>query len=219
MVTNNLEEQNLTIIKERYQMFADGQAMIGFLGVGKGKGPLQMMLGVRNSYDKSSSVAIAAGAMVIICSNGMVSGDVTYMRRHTGDVLDHVNQRVECAVKSLTPTLDKSLREMRRMEKVQLTENGIAHILGELFYKEELLRIQQLSVVKNEILTSDNFKMVDTQSMNLWNLYNNVTESLKNTNINGLRIQANVHDYFVAKAEPKVLNIHGSVLQPEPLFD
>ena len=217
MITNNLEEKNISIIKERYQMFNHGESMIGFLGLGKGKGPLQMMLGLRNSYDKSRSIALAAGAMVIICSNGMLLGDVTYMRKHTGEVLNDIQTMISNSIDSLVPTLYKAHKDMEIMQKKDVNPTIISQILGELFYKEELLKITQLSVVKKEINTSKNFSMLNSSDMNMWNLYNNVTESLKKTNMRGLETQSKIHDYFLDKSSVKTLNISGEVLQNEPI--
>ena len=49
---------------------------------------IEMMLGGRNSYDKSMSAALAAGANVMICGNGVVQGDMlVFRRKHMGTII------------------------------------------------------------------------------------------------------------------------------------
>ena len=55
----------------------------------------------RNSYDKSMSVATVAGANVWICENGLVKGDMQFIRKHTGSVVKELNSIIIKTIEQL----------------------------------------------------------------------------------------------------------------------
>ena len=61
---------------------------------------LGMRLAFRNSYDKSMSVAFAAGAVAWVCSNGMISGDVQYVKTY-GSVAEEINTKIVTTIEQL----------------------------------------------------------------------------------------------------------------------
>ena len=53
------------------------------------------MIGIRNSHDKSVAAGLVAGARVIVCSNGMFSGeDICLNRKHTSRLYDDLDQKI-----------------------------------------------------------------------------------------------------------------------------
>lgn len=139
------------------------------------------MVAFVNSYNKQKALAVAAGASVLVCSNGCIFGDVTFMRKHTGNVREELDSMIDFAFDRRMKVLEE-VREFRsKTQGFQLTERKISHLLGELLYEKEILSPNETSAVIQEIKTSPTFPMVDGQNMNLWYFYNNVTAVLKNS--------------------------------------
>lgn len=135
----------------------------------------RMSVGFKNSYDKSMTAALVAGATVIICSNGMVSGDlVTFKRKHTGEVLQLLRDKMTELVDKMDSAFDRLVFDADYMKGVELTSKQKAEILGVMYFEKEIVTPTQLSVVKKELTSSETFK-----GNTVWDLYNHVTVALK----------------------------------------
>ena len=54
------------------------------------------MIGVRNSHDRSVAAGLVAGARVVVCSNGMFTGDdVCLNRKHTSRLYEDLDQKID----------------------------------------------------------------------------------------------------------------------------
>lgn len=133
-----------------------------------------------NSYDKTSSLKVAAGANVFICSNGMVIGDVTLIHKHAGDVVEEFERIISSAFESQEHILQEANLFHQQALGYRLNKKQTSHILGELFHEHDLLTVTELTAVIAETQESKLFKMSLEKDMHLWNLYNNITEIKKN---------------------------------------
>ena len=161
--------------------------------------PEKPMIGIINSYNKTRRVGIACGARVMICMNGMISGEATAAKVHRSKVMDHLDQMIHATLGSLRKTfgdINNDIINLKGHKLDGMTE--VSHILGELYVRDSILTPTQASVVKTEITNSIHFSMKeDTESFNSWNLYNNVTEALKRSHpLNEFKDYHKVHDYF-----------------------
>ncbi len=59
--------------------------------------------GVRNSHDKSFALSILSGARVIVCSNGMLSGEYVISRKHTSriDLVQSIDEALDAFLESV----------------------------------------------------------------------------------------------------------------------
>ena len=161
--------------------------------------PVKPMIGIINSYNKTRRVGIACGARVMICMNGMISGEATAAKVHRSKVMDHLDQMIHVTLGSLRKTfgeINKDINDFKEHRLDGMTE--VSHMLGELYVRDSILTPTKASVVKSEITDSVHFSMKeDTESFNSWNLYNNVTEALKRSHpLNEFKDYHKVHDYF-----------------------
>lgn len=136
---------------------------------------MRLSFGFKNSYDKSMSAAIVLGASVAICTNGVIAGDlIAFKRKHTGNVLAEVNEKLNEAVTKISSVFSRLVTDARIMAEYQLTPKQKAEILGVMYFEEEIVSPNQLSIVKKELHSSETFK-----GDSLWDLYNHVTVALK----------------------------------------
>ena len=94
---------------------------------------------------------------------------------------------------------------------MHLSDNATHEIIGQLFFKEEVLNTMQLNIIKNEIKKPSFDYKVDNDSA--WALYNHITLALKETHpAEWMESQGIVHRVFdnelglsVGEEEPEVL--------------
>lgn len=178
----------------------DGDQVIGYMDIApQGYDELGMRLAFRNSYDKSMSVAFVAGAVVWICSNGMISGDIQFMRKHTGKVLTELTSKIKLAVNDLSKTFEKSIRHAEAMKKVKVDKTLSAELAGRMFIEHDIITSTQLSIMKKEI-TEPSHELFKEE--NLWSFYNHATESLKKAHPSKYFDQhINLHEFVEAEFE------------------
>ena len=78
---------------------------------------------------------------------------------------------------------------------MHLSDSAAHDIIGQLFFKEEVLNTMQLNIIKNEIKKPSFDYKVDNDSA--WALYNHITLSLKETHpAEWMESQGIVHRVF-----------------------
>ena len=75
----------LNVVSQAHGLHADGSKYFGLLEVANGSTPddYSLVVGLRNSHDKSFSASVALGNSVFVCDNLSFSGEVVLGRRHT----------------------------------------------------------------------------------------------------------------------------------------
>ena len=68
----------------------------------------------RNSYNKSLSVALAAGANSWICSNLQISGDIIELRKHTSNILNDIEGLIGTVVGNASESFFKSMHAAQK---------------------------------------------------------------------------------------------------------
>lgn len=142
---------------------------------GKGAGEMGLCIGIVNSYDKHLCVRIAAGANVFVCDNLMITGDITYMRKHTKKVWGDLEEAVYERITTADQSFDQALEDAQNMKLVKIEDEQAYQVLGSL-YGRELLTNPMMTVARKEWRepTHATFKP-RTQ----WSLYNSVNQALK----------------------------------------
>jgi hypothetical protein len=178
---DHLRNAGYSIVGQRLYTNENGQKLVGFYDLTSGNTPLDeardmnMMIGFRNSYDKSMKIGLAAGGSVIICGNGAIMGSMmTFVKKHTGSVDSLLREKIQEVISQINENFIKLNIEVDIMKDYTLTRTQKAEILGRMYFDEELLTPNQLSIVKDEMNNSEHFS-----GNTAWDLYNNVTEALK----------------------------------------
>jgi hypothetical protein len=175
-IYKELEKREMEVVSETFKIAREGNQVIGHLNIkSENSDEMGMSLAFRNSYDKSMSIAFVAGSNVWICGNGMVSGDIKFVRKHTGEVLKELKDKVRSAIDELKEVYENTLIFASRTKDILLTQKDMAGLMGVL-YLEGIITSTQVSIVKKEIIepTHEAFK-----ELTLWSFYNHVTFALK----------------------------------------
>ena len=159
---------------------------------------LGMMFGWTNSYDKSTRFQCAIGGYVMVCSNGIVSGDMaSFARKHTGNANAEVIAQISSQIKSAHKYFKQLVVDKNNLRTIDLSIKEQSELLGRLFFDKKLLDVTQMSCIKSEMNTPSYDYKADQD--NAWAFYNHVTHSLKKSHPRTwLSDQQKFHDFIVA---------------------
>jgi hypothetical protein len=165
----------------------------------------ELTIGIRSSYDKTMSSGIAIGGRVVVCSNLMFVGDITYMRKHTKNSIDDIINQMDDAIKEQVAEYNKIQLLKKRLKNIRIKHKVGNYLLGNLF-GNRLINGGQLLTASNcwnnlyyhqQFMQNCNNVLGNKIDKSLWVLYNCITEGLKkNTPMNMMKQHKKVHDAF-----------------------
>lgn len=178
VIESYFEESNLKIKEESFLSAKKGNQIIGKYILEHDELELNPMLTFKNSIDGSMSFGVAGGmSVVMICSNGVVFGDLMmYSRKHTGDAKRNIIENVKYACEKIFHTVEEHIKISNRMKEIDVTSKTIAELCGRMFIEDNVIRASQLSIIKNEI---ENPSFDYGSKGTLWEFYNHCTFALK----------------------------------------
>lgn len=164
---------------------------------------LGMMFAWTNSYDKSTKFQCAIGAYVMVCSNGMMCGDMmNFKRKHTGSAGHDIVMQLSNQIKNGEKHYTRILNDRDSLKNVTLTNREQSELLGRLFADDEIITSSQVSIIKKEMKKpSFNYDCLDD---NAWAFYNHVTHSLKvSPPRDWMQDSQNFHDFMMNEVVAK----------------
>ena len=197
-VYEQLDKRNLQVVNEKYNVAANGDKVIGYFDLNyMGNSEMGMRLAFRNSYDKSMSVAFVAGTQVWICENGCISGEIQFLRKHTGSVLGELHNKIITTIEQLEDHFIRTESHSIQMKSIELPKIKAAELYGRMFMVEDIISPTQLSIVKKE-LNEPTHKVFEEET--LWSAYNHVTFALKEAHpLNYINQHVNLHKFVEAE--------------------
>lgn len=173
-IKEQLDKKGFSIRTSNYKSDASGQKLIGLYGIEHSDSELNLMMGFRNSYDKTMSAGIVLGAQVIVCENGMISGDIRVVRKHSGEANIIINTGILESINRFEEEFRTMQTDRDLMKDITLNIQQKAEALGRMYIEKGIISQTQLGAIKNEFSDSKDFR-----DNTLWSFYNNITESLK----------------------------------------
>lgn len=195
-----LKENNFVIEKELYRANKEANVAQGVLYL---KNNLSfddtgMMFGWTNSYDKSVRFQCAIGAYVMVCSNLMVAGDISYGRKHTGVAHSDIIQQIYNQIDQAGDIFTNINNDKTNMINKKLTFQEQCALAGLLYIEEEIINNQQLNIIKQEMKKPSFNYNADHESA--WSFYNHVTHSLKSCHPkNWMQKSKQLHNFMTTK--------------------
>jgi hypothetical protein len=152
MTLEQLEKNGFRVISEGYHMARLGNQARGDYAIATKDKDMQIKLSWMNSYDKTMPLRWAVGGNVIICSNGMVLGDMgVFKRRHTGTVIEEYREAVHTHISTAGETFDKIVKEREQLKAIEINKQARAELIGRMFIEENVIHATQLGIMKKEI--------------------------------------------------------------------
>jgi hypothetical protein len=199
LVLESLDKAGMQIISERYKSMREGRQGMGFYTIANGSDKeMQISLIWHNSYDKSMPLRAAMGGNVIVCTNGIVRGDMgAFKRKHTGTVLTEFEETIKRHIGEAGETFRKLVADREKMKEIKITKRVCAELIGRMHIENDIITATQIGIMKKELENPTfNYKADGT----LWQLYNHATFALKEDHPQfHLERHMNVHDFFTSE--------------------
>lgn len=129
-VLENLDLLGFSVTSMDLAVSHQGQRFFGTIDLGSDLSEgVNLVVGLRNSTDKSYSAALVAGSRVAVCSNGMFSGEISVTRKHTAKIEQDFDGGVLHAIKSLRSFREGEVNRIGEMQQLQLSDERAAHLV------------------------------------------------------------------------------------------
>jgi hypothetical protein len=178
-VESTLVGGGLQVVNEAHALWNDGERYFGLLEVQNGRptSDYGLVIGLRNSHDKSFPASIGLGSGVFVCDNLAFSAEVTIARRHTRFIERDLPRVVNTAVGRLA---DLRCHQDLRIETYQRTEldDRAAHDLVIRAVDAAVLPVTQVPSVLAE-WRRPSYTEFAAAGKTAWRLFNAFTETWK----------------------------------------
>ncbi len=177
-VLGTLERSGLTVVSEAHGLTRDGARYFGLLQVANGHAApdFGLVVGLRNSHDKSFPAGLVVGASVFVCDNLSFSGEVKLARKHTAHVERDLPQLVKRAIGQLADLRHTQERRFLAYRQHEFTD-GQAHDLVVRALDARVLPVTSIPHVLQEWREPRHPEFRDGKTG--WRLFNAFTEILK----------------------------------------
>jgi len=208
----NLAAHGFKVKQELYRCNQNANIAQGIYHLDYSDDPdMGMMFAWSNSYDKSMRFKCAIGGYVFVCMNGMVNGNMgAWGRKHTGSADSETTETIQTQIGKAKQYYKQLVYDKETMKTIIVDDKTRAELVGRLYFEEDLLNTEQLTLIKHQMHSPKFDYNADTKS--LWALYNHITLSLHKAHPKDwLDHQRLVHWFFTQE-----YGIQPLVLQEEP---
>lgn len=178
LVTDTVEKAGLKVVEEAHGVMGDGSRYFGLLQLQNGKNPddYGLVVGLRNSTDKSLRAGLAVGSQVFVCDNLAFSADIVIGRKHTLRIDEDLPGLVFDAVEKLG---GMRARQDARIAAYKTTElsDGQVHDLVIRGFDEGVYTATRIPAIVKEWRTPRHPEF--REAKNAWRFFNAVTEIAK----------------------------------------
>ena len=184
LVAAQVTQNGLTVAEESYGLWKDGLRAFGLLGLRGTDGAdtptdFQMVLGWRNSHDKSFPAAGALGSHVFVCDNLAFSGEVTFARKHTINVLRDLPGLVSAAVGRLVNMRGWQERRIEAYKQYEIVDRRVHDIVIQAL-DARVIGATRIPAVLAEWRQPRHPEFTDRTA---WSLFNAFTQVLKSVSL------------------------------------
>jgi hypothetical protein len=181
----------MSVVSEMHGLSMHGDRYFGMLQVTNGSNPddYGLVIGIRNSHDKSFPASLALGAGVFVCDNLSFSGEVKLARKHTRHILRDLPGLVHRGV--------GMLGEYRRHQDTRIEcykdspmSDGKAH---DVIINALDARVIGAAAIPHILNEWRNPRHEEFQARNAWSLFNAFTEFGKGSAVRCLTQTQRLH--------------------------
>jgi hypothetical protein len=185
-VQATLERSGLHTAEEAHGLTRDGLRYFGLLrlhngtagdGGDGGAGDFGLVVGVRNSHDKSFPAGLVVGASVFVCDNLSFSGEVKLARKHTVHIGRDLPQLIEVAVGKIGALRASQARRFDAYRTTEFTDVQ-AHDLLIRAVDARVLPVTRIADALAE-WRAPRHREFAAGGKTCWRLFNAVTEAVK----------------------------------------
>ena len=185
-VSSTLQTSGLTIVNEAHALSRDGQRYFGLMEVRNGhqRDDYALIVGLRNSHDKSFPASLAVGSGVFVCDNLAFSGEVVLARKHTAYIERDLPQLIQRSVGELGTLQQDQDQRIEAYKDKRLSDRQAHHLLIQTI-DARVLPVTRLPEALREwrVPSHESF---EEGGKNAWRLFNACTEVIKGRSLESL---------------------------------
>jgi hypothetical protein len=185
-VESTLVAGGMTVVNQAHALWQDGLRYFGLLEVTNGQAhdDYGLVIGLRNSHDKSFPAAIALGSAVFVCDNLAFSAEVTIARRHTRFIERDLPRVVHTAVGRLADMRGQQDERIAAYKESELSDPA-AHDLLIRAVDALVLPVTQVPAVLEQWRTPSHNEFA-ADGNTVWRFHNAMTHVWKGRNLAAL---------------------------------
>lgn len=180
------------------------QELFGTICLDNGDDGIAPQLALRTSYNMHYKTAVCAGARVLVCSNGIFSGEFEVaFRKQTTYALRDISGRIDDGVARVQEAYDATRRRRDFLSTVPLSLDDGFGLVG-VAVGREVITPTMANVAYRDWRDP---KHEEFSSRDAWSLYNCFTEGVKRTRAgNLLTAHTDVDEFFVKEVSLATLD-------------
>jgi hypothetical protein len=185
-VESTLVGGGMAVVNQAHALWQDGLRYFGLLEVTnvRTQDDYGLVIGLRNSHDKSFPAAIALGSAVFVCDNLAFSAEVTIARRHTRFIERDLPRVVHTAVGRLADMRGQQDERIDSYKRSELTDPA-AHDLLIRAVDARALPVTQVPAVLEEWRAPSHAEFA-ADGKTVWRFHNAMTHVWKGRNLAAL---------------------------------
>ena len=200
LTLSGIEKSGFKLETELYSSAQEGNVANGRYTISNvADSEMKLQIGWQNSYNKQLTLKFALGTQIIICKNGMVSGDFgAFKKKHVGEIQTFTPQAITDYIKSAEEAFKRIQVEREAMKQIEVDKRVISELIGRLYIEEELIQSTQLNIIQRELKKPTHNYGAEGS---LWELYQFTTFSMKEIHPRlWMENHMNVHKFFTEQA-------------------
>jgi hypothetical protein len=189
-VEETLLGDGMTIVNEANALWGDGLRYFGLLEItnGAASDDYGLVIGLRNSHDKTFPASIALGNGVLVCDNLAFSAEVTIARKHTRFIERDLPRVIRAAVGRLSDMRGKQDERIRRYKETELDDTA-AHDIMVRAVDATVLPVTQLPYVLSQ-WRAPAHEAFSANGKTAWRLFNAFSEAWKGRSLCALPLRS-----------------------------
>jgi len=216
LTLEGLLKAGLELDKEMYASAKDGNVANGkFLIKNVYDTEMQLQIVWQNSYDKSKTLTFGVGAMVLVCSNGMVGfrSVSSFRKKHVGQIQEFAPHMIPEYIKGAHEMFLELQKDRDVMKNMEIDRRTTAELIGRMYLENQFIESTQLNIIKRE-LKKPTYDYGSSHS--LWELYQFTTFAIggihpsrwMEDHIDAHRFFCDVAGLIIPKKEPVQLTLY-----------
>ena len=183
LVESTIEGQGYRVTNQAHGLWGDGDRYFGLMELANGHAAddYGLVLGLRNSHDKTFPASLAVGSQVLVCDNLSFFGEVVLTRRHTRFVERDLPGIVAQAVGRLSEMRTQQADRLDAYKQTRIKDRT-AHDLMVRAVDARVIPVTQLPMVLKEWRKPTHPEFT-ADGRCVWRLFNAFTESFKSRSL------------------------------------
>lgn len=180
-----IDRAGLAVVNEEHGIARDGLRYFGGFALSGSDiqgDDRQIVLGLRNSNDKSFAASICIGTSMMVCENLSFHSDIKLARRHTTNIMADLPRVLADAVGRVVSHWNDMGNRIDAYKATEISNERAADLLVSLVDAKAF----PARDIYNAVSEFRNPRHAEFKGGSLWTLYNSITENLKNGDLSKL---------------------------------